>query len=138
MLLQSIRDNTLSTVQNIATDSSSQSNSTLFSNILEEQTKTKAEYTNGRFGINTNDKGIPNQVSYFDESGNLLSTGIAIGITFLTMAYSLWMVKRVFFGVQIARIKRAPTLKMRLTMIILTIIIILVGIWPSPIIDLLM
>ena len=71
-------------------------------------------------------------------SENLLSTGIAIGITFLTMAYSLWMVKRVFFGVQIARIKRAPTLKMRLTMIILTIIIILVGIWPSPIIDLLM
>ena len=74
MLLQSIRDNTLLTVQNITTDSSSQSDSTLFSNILEEQTKTKAEYTNGRFGINTNDKGIPNQVSYFDESGNLLST----------------------------------------------------------------
>lgn len=73
------------------------------------------------------------------QSGNIISTGLAIGISLLTVGYSLWMIKRVFFGKKPAGLKIKPvTLKMKITMIILSAMIILFGVIPGPIIDMLM
>lgn len=73
------------------------------------------------------------------QSGNIISTSIAIGISLLTVGYSLWMVKKVFFGVKPARLKIKPvTIKMKIVMIILSVIIILFGIMPGLIINMLM
>ena len=71
-------------------------------------------------------------------SGKFVSTGIAIGITFLTLAYSLWMIKRIFFGKKPNLRVRPLTLKFKLTLICLSLMIIITGIWPSLIINLLM
>jgi NADH-quinone oxidoreductase subunit M len=73
------------------------------------------------------------------QSGNIISTSLAIGISLLTVGYSLWMIKRVFFGKKHPGLRiKPPTIKMKITMITLSVMIILFGIIPGPIIDMLM
>jgi len=69
--------------------------------------------------------------------GRYLSTAMSISMTFLTLAYSLWMIKRIFFGKMMGGKIKEPTLKFKLVMLILGILIIFFGIWPAPIINLL-
>jgi NADH-quinone oxidoreductase subunit M len=69
----------------------------------------------------------------------VLETGIAIGVSLMTTGYSLWMIKRVFFGKLPKGIKvKEPTLKMKITVILISILIIAIGVWPSPLIEMLM
>ncbi len=73
------------------------------------------------------------------QSGRVLETGIAIVITLFTAGYSLWMVKRVFFGERPKGLKVEPeSFKMKLVMIFLSVLIILIGFLPNLILQLLM
>jgi len=69
--------------------------------------------------------------------GRIVSTGIAIALTFLTLAYSLWMVNKIFFGEKKNLRLKPLTLKFKVTILLLTLMIVGIGVWPSIIVNIL-